>query len=178
MIYAFESFRLRPIEPEDGPYLYLYKNDPEVAALLGGFHSGLAKADIQDWVDRHRKRSDEILWAIAEGEGGRCIGHVGLYKIDHRARSAEFAIMLGSKAHWNKGLGKSITAFVVEYGFSELNLNRIQLSVLSTNGRALQLYHSLGFTEEGRLRQAQFKAGHYVDVVLMAILKGESSAHG
>jgi len=62
---------------------------------------------------------------------------------------------------------------MLEYGFRELNLNRVDLSVLATNERAIGLYESLGFRHEGRLREAQFRSGQYVDVLLMAILAKE-----
>ena len=43
----------------------------------------------------------------------------------------------------------------------------------SDRERAIRLYRSLGFVEEGRLRQAQFKGGRFIDVVLMSILRDE-----
>ena len=81
--------------------------------------------------------------------------------------------MIGDKATWGKGLGKKITRFVIDYGFSMLNLNRIQITVLKNNSRALNLYLSVGFREEGIMRQAQSKNGKYIDLVIMSILNEE-----
>ena len=53
------------------------------------------------------------------------------------------------------------------------DLNRIHLSVLQINERAIKIYCSLGFSEEGRQRDAQFKNNRYIDVILMAILRSE-----
>lgn len=164
---------LRRPEMEDVEALYHQKNDPAVASLLGGFSTGYSREDLRRWVEAHRTRADEVLWVIASAEDGRCLGHVGLYQIDHRIRSAEFAIMLGDRAAQGRGLGRLCTRFMVEYGFRELNLNRISLQVLATNERALGLYRSLGFREEGRLREAQYKGGTYIDVVMMGILRSE-----
>ncbi len=171
MIHRLPDCLLRPVDPKDAPRLYEFKNDPEVAALLGGFRAGMSRADVTDWVEAHRKRADEVLWTIADPDSDDCLGHVGFYNIDHRVRSAEFAIMVGSKTHWGRGLGRSVTGFVVGWGFSELNLNRVYLSVLASNERAIRLYRSLGFCQEGCLREAQFKGGRFVDVVLMSILE-------
>jgi RimJ/RimL family protein N-acetyltransferase len=66
----------------------------------------------------------------------------------------------------------------MEHGFAELNLNRIWLAVLADNVRAERLYRSLGFREEGRLRDAQYKRGRYLDVILMALLRREFSLEG
>jgi [ribosomal protein S5]-alanine N-acetyltransferase len=174
MIHTLVDCVLRPVEPKDAPRLYEFKNDPEVAALLGGFHTGLSLTGTAEWIEYHRKRTDEVIWTIAALSDDGCLGHVGLYKIDHRVRSAEFAIMIGSKQHWGRGLGRTITRFVVDWGFSELNLHRVYLSVLATNERAIHVYQSVGFSEEGRLRAARFKGGRFVDEVLMSILEDEA----
>lgn len=173
MMYRIDSIVLRCPEPEDAELLYAQKNDPEVADLLGGFSRGYSRKDIQEWMEFHRQRRDEVLWVIADAQDNRCLGHVGLYEIDHRIRSAEFAIMIGDKSRWGRGLGESVTRFTLGYGFRMLNLNRIALNVLKTNPRAIALYKKIGFREEGLLRKSQFKNGEYVDALLMSVLSEE-----
>ena len=164
---------LRRPELRDVKSLYEYRNDPDIVQLLGGFSKGYSTKDIEDWLESHRARDDEIVWVIAEKEGDRCVGHVGLYNIDHRVRCAEFAIMIGDKACWGKGLGKQVSISVMEYGFEQLNLHRIKLTVLVTNVRAVKLYEKIGFRKEGTLRHEQYRDNQYVDVLVMGILKGE-----
>lgn len=167
-----DEFSLRLPEPRDVDALYVFKNDPELGALLGGFTRGYSRADLTGWVEFHRNAKDEVLWAIA-GRDDRCAGHVGLYKIDHRVGQAEFAILLGERGAWGRGVGTKCTRFAVEYAFRQLNLRRVYLDVLATNPRAQHVYEKLGFVVEGRRRQAQFKNGQYVDVVEMAVLRDE-----
>jgi [ribosomal protein S5]-alanine N-acetyltransferase len=163
------GLRLRRLERSDIDALYVVKNDPEVTSMLGGFSVGYSKTELEGWVDFHRAAKDEAFFVIADTKD-RAIGHVALYKINHRIRSAEFAILIGDRSTWGKGLGRACTRFAVEYGFDQLNLRRIQLEVLATNERAIRLYRSVGFVEEGRLRQAQWQQGEYVDVLLMGLL--------
>jgi RimJ/RimL family protein N-acetyltransferase len=176
MNHFLDDVVLRRPETKDLEALYRQKNDPEVAEQLGGFSRGYSRADIVDWLERHRRASDEVLWAIADAQDDACLGHAGLYRIDHRVRSAEFAIMIGERAAQGRGLGKKITQFALRYGFEDLNLHRIELSFLSSNDRARRLYEGVGFKEEGVLRAAQYKAGRYLDVVLMSILRNEFNA--
>jgi RimJ/RimL family protein N-acetyltransferase len=171
MHFNFDNIYLRNIETEDLQNLHMQKNDPEVTASLGGFSTGYSFADLKDWFEYHRKKKDELLLSIVDKNSESCIGHVGLYNIDYRIRSAEFAIMIGDKEFWGKGIGRICTKFLIDYGFNELNLNRIYLSLLSSNERALNLYTSLGFKHEGTQRSAQFKNGSYQDVILMGVLK-------
>lgn len=173
MNYQIDDYILRCPEPGDLETLYHQKNDPEIAGMLGGFTTGYSMADLSHWLDYHQKKMDEVLWVIAAAESDQCVGHLGLYKIDHRIRSAEYAILIGVRALWGKGLGRACTSFALDYGFLELNLNRIYLSVTATNERAIDLYTFLGFKEEGLLQQAQYKGGRYIDVYLMRILRKE-----
>ena len=170
MISRIGEFTLRPPEPADIEALYRYKNDPDIAGRLVGFSTGYSKSDLAHWVEFHRKCQDEVLWVIAT-EKNHCIGHVGLYRIDHRIGCAEFGIMIGDRSYHGRGLGRACTQFAVDYGFRELNLNRIDLRVLATNTAAIHLYRSLGFEQEAQLRQAQYKSGVYVDILIMGMLR-------
>ncbi len=173
MIYTVGEHIIRPFELDDVDSLYLQKNNYEIAALLGGFSTGYSRSDLSEWIEFHRKKSDELLWAIADKKNNVCVGHVGFYKIDYRVGSAEIAVMIGQSGLWGKGLGRRCIEFMIGFGFNELNFNRIYLSVLSTNQRAIQLYRQTGFVDEGVLRQAQYKNSHYIDLVLMGLLREE-----
>ena len=62
---------------------------------------------------------------------------------------------------------------MVGHGFENLNFNRIYLHVYETNPRGKRCYEKAGFSVDGRLRQARFLEGKYVDVFIMSILKSE-----
>jgi RimJ/RimL family protein N-acetyltransferase len=169
---------LRKLEPDDAPALYRFRNDPHVTSGLGGFSSGYSMQGIKDWIERRGNAVADLIWAVADRNTNACLGHVGLYQIDHRVRTCEFGILLGDSSKWGKGLGAEITSVVINYGFDELNMNRIELSVLASNFRAINLYERLGFVREGRKRNAQYRAGEYLDVILMSILRMESKREG
>lgn len=164
---------LRKFEPRDIPALYEFRNDPIATAGLGGFTTGYSIQDLTDWVEHHRSRVDEMLYAVIDTQSDRCIGHVGLYRVDLRSRKGEFAILIGSSEHQGKGYGEKITRFIIGYGFEAMNLRRITLTVLATNTRALALYEKLGFVREGTAREDEWRHGSYVDVIHMGLLRNE-----
>jgi ribosomal-protein-alanine N-acetyltransferase len=164
---------LRAPEQRDVDSLLVIKNDREIASMLGGHSDGYTRDGLRRWVDFHRSAKDESFWVIVDPQTDRCLGHVALYKIDPRIGSAEFAILVGDRAWWGKGVGRDCTAWLVNHAFTTLNLRRVYLEVLATNERAAALYRKLGFKEEGRLRQHQLKGGVHVDVVVMGILRDE-----
>lgn len=61
----------------------------------------------------------------------------------------------------------------LKHGFQNLNLHRIYLRVFANNVRAIRSYEKAGFVHEGRLRQAEFRQGQYLDVFFMSVLKSE-----
>ena len=168
-----QSVVLRKPEPEDVGPLYDYRNDPLVTRSLVGFSTGYSKEALSNWVEQQGSRPNDLVYAIADAESNRCLGHAGLYNIDPRVRIAEFGILIGDKNHWGRGLGSAISRALVRYGFRELNLHRIYLKVLSTNERAISVYRRLGFQQEGVLRDEQFRDGRYVDVIVMGLLENE-----
>lgn len=88
-------------------------------------------------------------------------------------RRAELGIALGDKAYWDGGYGTDTMRTLCRFGFEEMNLHRIELWVFEENVRAQHVYQKVGFTVEGRLRDAMYKAGHYQDGILMGLLEGE-----
>jgi [ribosomal protein S5]-alanine N-acetyltransferase len=164
---------LRPLEERDLQQLYGFRNDPEILQGLGGFSAGFSKADLHDWLQFHRQRNDEVLLAISLRETNTCIGHVGLYQIDHRIRKAEIGILIGDRQYQGKGFGKTSTIAMVNYGFQELNLHKVSATVLKTNVRSLNLFRSIGFQEDGILRDEQFRQGEYINMVVLSCLENE-----
>ena len=170
---------MRALEPKDAEYLYTYRNDWEVIRHLGGFSAGYSRSNLEEWIKRHRNRPDEVLWTIADSATDQCIGHVGLYQIDSRVRKGQFAILIGDKALWGRGLGTRVTQAVVAWAFGQLNLHKVSLHVLTNNERAIRIYESLGFHSEGVLRDEQFRDEQFLDLMLMAVFEDEWRAlHG
>jgi RimJ/RimL family protein N-acetyltransferase len=89
------------------------------------------------------------------------------------SRSAEFAIMIGRKDYWSRGVGSLATRAMLSHAFRDRQLNRVWLNVLRSNERARRLYERVGFMKEGTLRSAAYKNGRYVDVDVMSILACE-----
>jgi len=88
---------------------------------------------------------------------------------------AWLAIGLGPD-HWDQGYGQEAMRLLLAFGFQELNLYRVQLTVFSYNPRAIRVYEKLGFQREGVFRQALHRDGQRHDMLLYGLLRPEWEA--
>ena len=115
-------------------------------------------------------------WVIADLDD-QLIGITRLAPVDAENRSARFGIGIFDPALLGQGLGTEATALVLRFGFVEMGLHRISLTVLADNHRAIRAYRKCGFREEGRFRETLWRDGEWHDDLSMAILADEYSPH-
>lgn len=82
-------------------------------------------------------------------------------------------IVLQQKGH---GLGRACVRLLTRMAFEDLGAHRFWLNVKSRNIRALGLYSSEGFVEEGRLRESVLTPDGYDSLIVMSLLKTEYEA--
>lgn len=110
---------------------------------------------------------------IRSGEDWRHVGSCGLFNFNYLARNAELGILIGEKSQWDHGFGTEAMELLLKHAFHTLNLNRVFLRVFESNGRAQRVYKKVGFIEEGRLREDQYRNGSFEATILMGILREE-----
>ncbi len=165
--------RLRPLERADIPAMLAWFADPDVRATLASYRPFNDVEETQ-WFESNAKQGDKQSWGIeipTEPSGWRLVGNCGFHQINWRVRKAELGVVIGDKTQWDKGYGTEAVRVLVDWAFGTLNLNRVELVVYARNARAQRAYAKAGFVVEGRLRQADFYAGQYDDVLQMAVLR-------
>jgi RimJ/RimL family protein N-acetyltransferase len=168
------NFYLREISEADLFLINQWRNDKELIDLLGNNFLFIAEEVDHAWYENYLKnRAYNVRLMILESEKSLPVGTVQLTNIHLINRSAEFSIMIGNKSFWSKGAGIFSTISILKHGFENLNLNRIYLTVLEYNERAIKMYEKTGFRKEGISREAIYKNGKFHNLVHMAILKSE-----
>ena len=74
------------------------------------------------------------------------------------------------------GYGRACVRLLAEMAFRDLRAHRFWLDVKSANARALALYRSEGFVEEGRLRESVRSGDGYDSLVVLSMLEAEHRA--
>ena len=172
---------LKGLAIEDAEAIQRNANDPELArdiASTGSFPHPYTKADALEFIQRAvslyplmtdlhmgvRRASDEAL-----------VGACALTAIDRVNLRAEIGYWIG-REHWGRGYGKAAASLMVSYAFNQLGLKKVYCSVFEFNDRSIALLRSLGFVEEGRLRQHNVVEGRRVDTLIFGVMGSEWGA--
>lgn len=172
-----ETVRLRAIERQDLPLFVAWLNDPEVRQHLL-VNIPLSQAQEDGWFERMLTRPLEeqpLGIEVRTPEGWRLVGNCSFFDLDWRNRCCEIGIFIGDKEYWSRGYGTQVMLLMLKYGFNTLNLNRVYLRVYESNPRGIKCYEKAGFRHEGRLRQAIFQDGRYIDLLILSVIRSEWS---
>lgn len=166
-------YRLRELERRDLAEINKWRNDPELIRFLGApFRYINYEVDVQ-WFENYMKNRDNAVRCAIAGDDDVIIGLVSLVPVNTFNQSAVLHIMIGSSENHNRGCGTFAVNEILKHAFMNMNLNRVELSVLEDNSRARHVYEKAGFIQEGIKRNAVFKGGRFVNMVMYAILREE-----
>ncbi len=152
--------------------LVRWSNDEEVIDFLGPVDLPRTRAFQEKQIEEAQRVDDTRMRNFAiETLDGELIGDCGIRMINWITRSAELFITIGEKRFWGQGYGTDAVRLLERLAFERLNLNRLWLTVLATNERAIRCYEKCGFKRDGVNPEASYVKGRYVDVVAMGILR-------
>ena len=167
-------FYLRELEYKDLPYINKWRNDPELISLLGApFRYINLDVDVKWYESYMANRGNAVRCAIVEDGRDDILGLISLVTVNYMNQSAELHIMIGDNENQGRGVGTFAVQEMLSHAFNNMNLQRVELSVLEDNERAKHLYEKCGFVYEGCKRKAKYKHGKFVDMLMYAILKSE-----
>ncbi len=165
-----ELVRLRAWEMADVEPRMRWWNDEQVTRLLGPWNYPVTRAEQERQIEAASGPDPATKSFAIETAEGELIGETGIRAINWMSRKAEFFITIGNQNFWGKGYGTDAVKLVMRLAFDKVNLNRLWLTVLAHNLRAIRCYEKCGFKREGLLRQESFVDGAWHDVILMGAL--------
>ncbi len=169
-----ERLVLRPIRITDAEDVYDYSKRVDLTRfLLWSPHPYIAYTkEYLKYVVKQYRAGNFYDWAIEEKESGRMIGTCGFTSIDAEHRSAEIGYVLNPDFH-RRGYAPEAARAVINFGFRELSLNRIQCRFMKGNDASLKVAQRLGMTFEGYLRDFLYVKGVYRTIGFCSILRDE-----
>jgi RimJ/RimL family protein N-acetyltransferase len=123
----------------------------------------------------HSPRNLVLSAGLAESEVFEGFGVFKIFDVDYISRHARVGWDIFSK-HRGNGLGRRLVEAGAAFSFEILNLNRLSAEILDGNERSRRCAAAAGFLSEGRLRNAVYKNGRYVDSLLFGLLRSDLPA--
>lgn len=120
-------------------------------------------------VDRLIEDENHILGIIALPDNTP-VGLMAFLDYDKEQKKGELRKLIGEPAYRGKGFGKEATKLWIQYGISNLGLQKIYLNTLQTNVRNIRLNQALGFKVEGVLRNECTIDGKQYDLLRMGLV--------
>ncbi|MET4692516.1 GNAT family N-acetyltransferase [Endozoicomonas lisbonensis] len=142
------QINLRALEKHDLQFVHQLNNNRSIMSYW--FEEPFESyGELEDLYVRHVHDNSERRF-IAVDQSNESIGLVELIEIDYIHRNAEFQIIIAPE-HQGKGYARTLIRSALDYASNILNLHKIYLVVAQENEKAIHLYNSCGFAEEGRL---------------------------
>jgi ribosomal-protein-alanine N-acetyltransferase len=169
---------LQPFTLEDAPRVQQLAGAYEVASrtltIPYPYRDGMAESwiasHVPNWADKI-SLTLAITLADQEPPPQGVIGAVALtFCWVHRR--AELGYWLGMP-YWNHGYTTEAAQALVNYGFDELGLNRIEAGHYRRNPASGRVMEKIGMQREGLLRQHLFKWGQFEDRVVYGMLASD-----
>lgn len=165
---------LRGMRRQDAADMFEYASRSDVTEyLLWSEHSSVGyTVEYLKYVESRYAVGDFFDFAVTLNGSGKMIGTCGFAKIDTVNNSAEIGYVLNPAYH-HLGYGAEAAQRVVEFGFRELGLHRIEARFMEGNEPSRNLMEKLGMSFEGFERESIFVKGRYRTVGKYSILEAD-----
>ncbi len=113
-------------------------------------------------------------------EGMRCgiwfnnelIGGVGFNHYNWHSRNSPIGYWMAQNQQGKGIMTRSVKA-LLDYGFTEIGLNRVEIYCATDNAKSRAVPERLGFTLEGILREEDWLGDHFADTAVYSMLASE-----
>lgn len=167
--------RLRLIERDDLALLAAWANDEAVNSEFNtfGLHpTNQLEHGFNDQGMFDDRQGELIVETLAGERAGTVSYRQVIYGPNYGSRPYSIGITLHPD-HRGKGYGVEAQQLLADYLFQTYPIARVEASTDLVNTAEQRALEKAGFTREGVIRRAQWRAGAWHDLVLYSKLRGE-----
>jgi [ribosomal protein S5]-alanine N-acetyltransferase len=165
---------LKGLSPVDMQFIFEQYPEAEIKIILGHRTEEEYQKEAYKQQNGYSTYNRSFkLFLITDKATGHIIGRCGIHNWNAEHRRAEIGYVMADEQYKRKGLMTEALGAVIEYGFTAMNLNRIEALVNSGNIPSLKLMEKYNFIKEGLLRAHFYTEGKYEDSVLFSKLYQE-----
>ncbi|WP_078382247.1 GNAT family N-acetyltransferase [Sutcliffiella halmapala] len=160
---------LRPLQKEDAHRIEELASDYELAKTTLTVPHPYPQGGAVEFIESTSKAKDLLLYAIVVKESNSLIGLINI-KLTSVYERGELGYWVG-RPYWGQGFGTEAAKSIIDYGFEELNLNKIYAGAFTDNPGSWRIMEKVGMKYEGTWKQHAKRFGRYVDLAYYGLLK-------
>ncbi|WP_338779833.1 GNAT family protein [Metabacillus sp. FJAT-52054] len=120
--------------------------------------------------EENREKDSGYSFGIYLHQSKKLIGQIGFFKVERGpAQKAMIGYSL-DQDHNGKGYMTEAVQLIVDFGFNELNLHRIEAEVMPHNKGSIRILEKSGFHKEGISKKNVMINGNWEDHQVLAII--------
>ena len=168
---------LRPMAERDTDAVFAMRSDP-VVQRYGSHPPWTDRQTAVDYIARNAEAmatGKHAQFAVERREDGVVVGTCTLYALNAQCRSADIGYVL-LPSQWGRGYATEANAALLDWGFCQLDLNRVEADIDPRNAASARALERLGFVREGHLRERWIVDGEVSDSWIYGLLGSDWKA--
>jgi ribosomal-protein-serine acetyltransferase len=168
------KFLLRPFTPENIPDFVaaVLQSTTTLGKWMSWANDSYSVAQAASWFaycDKERENKTSFELGIFEAKSGSLVGGCGLNQFNHINSFCNLGYWV-RESHQRQGAGLAAITALSQFGFTELNLGRIEIVVASDNAPSIALAEKAGALRECLARNRMKVHGSLVDAYVFSII--------
>jgi RimJ/RimL family protein N-acetyltransferase len=166
-----QRLTLRTLEDGDAGDILDLVSHPSVARVTTNIEG--TEPGVKRYIEEQRgcrPFQEGVYYDLALVLESQVIGLIGLMCLDHQQGLIGWGVNV---AYRGRGYATEGARALITHGFSELGLHRIYAKTSNANTASWRVMGRLGMRCEAQLREAEFRDGAWIDVLIYAVLAGE-----
>ncbi len=169
------KLELTAVKHAEALYVAVDNNREHLSGFLPWVDNMRSVEDFRSYMENAEslyEQSKEVSFVIILHEVP--VGRIGLHHLNLQNKNASIGYWLTKEAQ-GKGIIINSCWQMLDYGFKELGLHRIEIKAATGNLKSQAIPEKLGFKKEGILRQAELVDTSFLDLFVYSILDFEWS---
>ena len=165
---------LRPAEMKDAKEMFgaVQESMTEVGAWMPWCHANYSPGESKNWIkicQNGRKDGSIYDFAITDARDGTILGDCGFNDIRKSDKTANLGYWVRT-TRTKQGVCTTATLLLADFGFKDLNLNRIEILIAVDNLASQRVAVKAGAVKEGILRNRLLLHGKTHDAVMFSLI--------
>jgi len=168
--------KLRKLTPEAFAYVFRNYTDKELMEFFG-IATAIELEDEKGKFEKGISTYDKsfVYFQLIDEISDQIIGSCGFFTWYLKHHRAEIGYFLSDVATMQQGLMTEAITEVIRYGFTKMDLHRIEAFIEPSNEPSLKLIRKMNFKQEGHLKEHYFCNNTMEDSLVFSLFKKDSA---